>query len=110
MMVRMEKQTVKIPRRRYSETLRTAAPILSKLRNGDRLLSIIAEHERAEGMGCEIDVAGALYWLGNLHHGGQGCPLYRLMGALDYRPGILERGPETGTLQEVLYNELSAWV
>jgi len=106
----MKTQNVRIPRKRYSETLRTAAPILAKLRNGERILTILAEYERSEGPGIEIDIAGALYWIGNLHHSGQNCPLYRLTGALGYRPSLLERGPETGTLQEIIYNEISAWV
>jgi hypothetical protein len=59
---------------------------------------------------AEFDVAEALYWIGADFHSGQFSPEYRLLCATEFHPGRSANGPESGSLAELLYNELSEFV
>jgi hypothetical protein len=39
-----------------------------------------------------------LYWASAWNYSGERDPLYSLASALDFRPGVLARGPEEGSL------------
>lgn len=60
-----------------------------------------------EDLGTAFDIASGLYWYASDWYDGQWHPLYALMGALQYRPGLSENGPEEGLAQDV-YDALSA--
>lgn len=48
----------------------------------------------------------ALYWYAADYHDGQWSRLYRILSAVGYTPGAMERGPEPDTLADALYQEL----
>lgn len=95
---------MRIPHKRYSETLRTVAPILAEENNGREILRILVAHERANGTESEWDIAEALYWIGAHCHNGMSSSLYRAMCATHYRPSPLANGP--GDVAREIYNDL----
>jgi len=96
---------MRIPHKRYSETLRNLAPILAEHKDGREILRALVSYERANGTDSEWDVAEAIYWIGCNYHGGQGCPLYAAMCATQFEPGMLARGPEV--CARYLYEEIA---
>lgn len=98
---------MRIPQRRYSETLRKLAPILAQHRDGQHFLRILVAHERQSGMDAEYDIAEAVYWFGSHFYSGQWCPLYAALCATEFQPGPCSNGPEKGSLAEIIYNELA---
>jgi hypothetical protein len=96
--------------KRYSETLRKVAPIIAEMKHGEDMLRCLARTERDNGIDAEFDVAEALYWIGVDFHSGQFSPEYRLLCATEFHPGRIANGPESGSLAELLYNELSEFV
>ncbi len=94
---------------RYSEALRRVAPIIAEHRNGQEALAELATMERnSDGGDDGFDTAQAVYWVGADYHAGQMCPLYRAMCATKYRPGAIERGPNSH-VSVALYETLS-WI
>lgn len=104
----MQKSNVRAPRKRYSETLRKLAPILAQDPNGADMLRVLVSMERMSGPDIETDIAEAVYWIGANYHNGQGCPLYAAMCATRFRPGACAKGPEVGSLAEIIYTELGS--
>ena len=95
---------MRIPQKRYSETIRNLAPILAEHRDGREILRALVSYERANGRDSESDIAEAMYWIGANYHGGQNCPLYAAMCATEFSPGMCQRGPD-GSAQ-YLYEEI----
>ena len=95
---------MRIPQRRYSDTTRNLAPILAQHKDGREILRAIVQYEKQNGGDCEFDVAEAVYWIGALYHGGQGCPLYAAMCATHFEPGRCQRGPDISA--NYLYEEI----
>ena len=58
----------------------------------------------------KIDLAQGLYWYLADYHEGQWSENYKLLSQLgeDYRPGMLENGPEKGSDAEYTYKALEA--
>jgi len=54
-----------------------------------------------------FDIAQALYWFCSDHHEGQGSVKYATLSQLDYKPGMMENGPNAFEPLEI-YNMLRA--
>ena len=50
--------------------------------------------------------ACAAYWALADCHGGQGSPAYAELCALNYKPGVCERGPDAGSVDRDVYEQL----
>jgi hypothetical protein len=101
---------MRIPSHRFSEVLRRLAEPLSDHKNGPEMVQVLANHEHASGDRSGFDIAEAVYWIGHDFHGGQWCPLYAALCATEFRPGMLARGPETGSVAEMIYQQLATLV
>jgi len=55
-----------------------------------------------------FSAARALHWYCVDFHSGQWSDLYRIQCRLGYRPGALENGPESGTLDAEIYTLLES--
>lgn len=55
-----------------------------------------------------FDIAQAWYWWLTDHHEGQWSEKYARLCKLSrsYRPGMMERGPEEGSVAEIIYQNL----
>lgn len=87
------------------EVLADAAPILSEVRGGEALLSALSallacREEEGEGEFLAFALAEGLYWAAVWNYEGERDALYLLPAALKFRPGVLSRGPEAGSLAE----------
>lgn len=48
----------------------------------------------------------AMYWFANHYHGGQWSNLYSVLSTSRFRPGPIARGPEKGSAEEMMYEDL----
>jgi hypothetical protein len=98
---------MRTPTHRYSETLRTVAPILAELKNGSEALQYLVRWERDNGTTqSDFDIAAALYWVGIFYHDGQFSALYRLACATGFKPGVCQRGPDMESVEGTIFDEL----
>ena len=95
---------------RVREVLADAAPYLSEVRGGEALLAALADfagplarEEGGDALGVAFALAEGLYWYAVGNYRGERDPLYSLAGALGFRPGVLARGPEEGSLAEEVH-------
>ena len=58
--------------------------------------------------GFEFDAEEAMYWFANHYHGGQSSNLYSVLSTSKFRPGAISKGPEQGSLAQMMYEELVA--
>jgi hypothetical protein len=42
----------------------------------------------------DFDFEAACYWFANFYHGGQSTNLYSVLSMSEYKPGMMETGPE----------------
>lgn len=89
---------------KYSDTLRDVAPILAELPYGGEVLRLLADFERIAADGSDYTAAAwctaeAVYYVGTIWHGGQGCPWYRAECATGYTPGASHYRPERGSIE-----------
>ena len=80
----------------YDSVMRKAREFLPP-----RILVIVEAILACNGEQCDataFELACGLYWGAVWNYEGQGDPLYELQCSLDYSPGMLERGPEEGSL------------
>lgn len=56
--------------------------------------------------GFENDAEVAMYWFANFNHGGQSSNLYSVLSTSPFRPGPISRGPEPGSMEEMMYQSL----
>lgn len=70
---------------------------------GDTLQSYLSEADA-------MDVACALYWFAGANHSGQWSAGYALSCIVGrgYTPGRMERGPEVGSMAEMMVHDLAA--
>lgn len=48
----------------------------------------------------------AIYWFANHFHSGQYSNLYSILSTSPFRPGPISNGPEPGSMEEMMYNDL----
>lgn len=75
-------------------------------------------HELAEELAAELhaafpdtdafDIQCAVYWYAAQNHGGQWTPLYGVLSLSEYRPGILETGPEPDSMASMMLEHLES--
>lgn len=58
--------------------------------------------------GFEYDAEAAIYWFGADYHSGQFSNLYSASSSSQYRPSRMANGPESGSMEEIMYRELEA--
>jgi len=56
--------------------------------------------------GFEYDAEAAIYWFANDYHGGQDSNLYSALSTSDFSPGQISRGPQEGSMEEMMYQDL----
>lgn len=76
-------------------------PTADEMREFLRKLPFIGEAD-------EIDIEGAIYWFANDWHGGQSSNLYSALSMSEFHPGLTCNGPEPGSMEAMLYEELEA--
>lgn len=54
----------------------------------------------------DFDVEGAIYWFANDYHSGQWSNLYSALSTSGFHPGPVCRGPESESVEALLYAEL----
>lgn len=52
------------------------------------------------------DAEVAMYWFANHYHGGQSSNLYSVLSTSAFEPGPISRGPEPGSMEEMMYQAL----
>lgn len=50
----------------------------------------------------------AIYWFANFNHGGQATNLYSILSTSSFQPGPISRGPEKGSMSEMMLDSLEA--
>ena len=56
--------------------------------------------------GFEFDAEAAIYWFANFYHGGQNSNLYSAVSTSEYHPGPISKGPEEGSMAEMMFQSL----
>ena len=56
----------------------------------------------------EFEAEAAIYWFANHYHGGQSSNLYSVLSTSEFSPGPISRGPEPGSMEEMMYQELES--
>jgi hypothetical protein len=71
------------------------------------LIHNVAAHSEMDEID-DFDIEGAIYWYAAHWHGGQNSNLYSALSTSKYSPGMLENGPEEGSMTERVYSALDA--
>jgi hypothetical protein len=61
---------------------------------------------REEGFEDAAEVA--MYWFANWNHGGQWSNLYSVLSTSQFNPGPISRGPEPGSMEEMMEKDLES--
>jgi hypothetical protein len=56
--------------------------------------------------GWQDDAEAAMYWFGNFYHGGDASNLYSVMSTSPFSPGPIARGPQKGSMEEMMFQSL----
>ncbi len=56
--------------------------------------------------GWKDDAEVAIYWFANFYHGGQWSNLYSVLSTSPFSPGPIARGPQKGSMEEMMYRDL----
>ena len=56
--------------------------------------------------GFEDSAEVAMYWFANFNHGGQTSNLYSVLSTSPFNPGPISRGPEKGSMEEIMAQSL----
>src|SRR5579862_1882459 len=56
--------------------------------------------------GFRDDAEVAIYWFANFYHGGQSSNLYSVLSTSRFNPGPIARGPQKGSMEELMYESL----